>query len=77
MRVLVQPQCRLRDAHLSEQIDRPLAQGVARQAQVQAHGLHNLKANGQHWIQRGQRILEDDADALATHFLHFIVRQLH
>ena len=66
VRVLLHALARLRDRDQVEQIDRARHRGLAREVAVDADRLDDLLADPQHGIERGQRVLEDHADACAA-----------
>ena len=76
MRVIVEARGRVRDAHLVEQPDRPLARLVLVHVQVAAQGLRDLRADRQRRVQRRHRVLEDHRDLLAADVLELRALEL-
>src|SRR5258706_10764586 len=70
VRIGVEPRLRLRNADFVQQLDGPLAQRPAREAQVLAQHLADLEADAEHRIERGHRLLEDHRDLGAAQLLH-------
>ena len=67
VRILLGAQFGLVDADLRQQLHGALGGLGLGQVQVHLHGFHQLAFHGLQRIQRGQRILEDHADAPAAH----------
>ncbi len=70
MGVGVECLARIRHFDHGEQLDCPLL-GLGRaDSVVLPQGLHNLKPDRVHRVERGHRLLEDHRDLLATHLAH-------
>jgi len=65
VRELVHPAPRLRDADQVQQLDRPAPRRAPGHPLMPADHLHDLRAHGQHRVQRRHRLLHDERDALA------------
>ena len=68
-----QPAFGVADADLGQQFDDPLPRGIARQPLVQGEALGKLALDGVERVQRGHRLLEDEADVVAAHLSQHLV----
>jgi hypothetical protein len=75
MGILACPAAWIGNTDLIEGGDGPLPDRTAFQILMGAQGLGNLLTNRPKWVQRRQRILEDDADVLAANGTHFPLRK--
>ncbi len=76
MRILLQPLFRRRNAGFLQQPDGALARFFGTDRQVREDGFGELPADGVQRVQRGQRVLEDGADAPAADGAHLLVREV-
>ena len=75
VRILVEPAaCGSAMRTRSSISQRPLARGRPRHAHVAHDVLGDLRADGQHRIEAGHRLLEDHRDAMAAQALHLLLR---
>ena len=75
MRIVVHALFRIRNPHRAQQADRTFARLPTRRESVHAERFANLVADAHHRIERGHRLLEDQADAGAPHLAHLFVGQ--
>ncbi len=76
MRVVGEALPRRRDLDLIEQLERGgVGLGASHVAVIMQH-LGDLKADGEHGIERGHRLLEDHRDAVAADLAHLLVGQV-
>ena len=67
MRVLVKTLLGVGDAHIPQVFQRLLFGGLALEALMQLHGLHDLVADGLQGIEAGHGVLHDHGDLVAAH----------
>ena len=70
VRVLLHALLGLVDAHEAQHLDRAVPRLLLVAVGVQGDGLDELVADGVGGVQRGHRVLEDDADLVAAHVAH-------
>ena len=75
MRIRIDPLLRLRDADFVQQVDRLLAGLGLRRVLMEDDRFHDLRADGEHRVQRGHRLLKDHADVAAADRLHLPLGQ--
>ena len=75
VRIFVEPAPGVGDAHQVEHLERPLARRPPRHAHVAHDVLGDLRADRQHRIEAGHRLLEDHRDAMAAQALHLLLAQ--
>jgi hypothetical protein len=66
---------RIADAHRLQHLQRTLPRLALATAGVQSMGLHDLRADGHHRVEREFRVLQDHGDALAADAAHLPFRQ--
>ncbi len=66
MGILVQGPLGIRESHVAQRRERQPPRLGARDVEVEAEGLPDLRPDGLHGIQRGGRLLEDQADLAAA-----------
>ena len=76
VRIVVEPRLGRRDAHLFQQADGFRLGRGPRQPPVQHDRFGNLRADGQHRVKRGHRLLKDHRDLVAADGAHLVGRQL-
>ena len=70
MRILVQPSFGLRQADLTQRLQRAGPRLAARDSLMGADRLDQLHPHGQHRVQRGHRLLKDHRNPVAAHAAH-------
>ncbi len=75
VRIGVGPLLRVRHADGVQQLDRSLAGGPLGEPLVQQQRLGDLVADGEDRVERGQRLLKDHRDVVATDPAHRLLRQ--
>ena len=74
--IALEPQLRIGDADLAEQLDGACARGEPGQSAMQQENLADLLLDGVQRIERGHRLLEDDRDIVAAHAANLGLRQV-
>src|SRR5947208_12689898 len=77
VRIIMHAAFRIGDLHQLQHLD-GAGQGVLfRQALMAAQAFGDLLADRQHWVERGHRLLEDEADLLGADIVQFVARERH
>ena len=74
MRIGIQARCRIWNANPCEAARRKGECSALSTATMRLNGHGHLLTNGEHWIQRGRRVLENHGNPLAAQFAHFGLR---
>ena len=77
VRVIMHAARGIGDLHQLQHLDGAGERLLLRQALVAAQALGDLLADGQHRIERGHRLLEDEADLLGADLVQFIAGERH
>ena len=70
MRILGEAPAGIGDPHQLQHLARAIPGGPPREAEVALHALGDLRADGEHGVEAGHRLLEDHGDPAAAHGAH-------
>jgi hypothetical protein len=76
VRILLQPALWLGDSDQLQQLDGTGVRRASRQAEMRLHRLGQLPSDRQDGVERGHRLLEHHADAMAANLAHRLIIQL-